>query len=118
MEDESRAIFGVQFHPEVATRRWRASAANFLFAVCGCRGDWSPEAVVKNSCKHKKSNLGLRPCRFRFVGGVDSTCRGARTQSVGDRQTCIFVDNGLLREGEFESTLALLRQSMKLNIVA
>src|SRR6185503_18735050 len=50
-------------------------------------------------------------------GGVDSTVAAALVhRAVGDRQTCIFVDNGLLREGEFESTLALLRQSMKLNI--
>ena len=50
-------------------------------------------------------------------GGVDSTVAAALVHNaVGDRQTCIFVDNGLLREGEFESTLALLRQSMKLNI--
>ena len=51
-------------------------------------------------------------------GGVDSTVAAALVhRAVGDRQTCIFVDNGLLREGEFESTLSLLRQSMKLNIV-
>jgi GMP synthase (glutamine-hydrolysing) len=51
-------------------------------------------------------------------GGVDSTVAAALVhRAVGDRQTCIFVDNGLLREGEFESTLALLRQSMKLNII-
>src|SRR5262249_58846878 len=51
-------------------------------------------------------------------GGVDSTVAAALVhRAVGDRQTCIFVDNGVLREGEFESTLALLRQRMNLNIV-
>ena len=51
-------------------------------------------------------------------GGVDSTVAAALVhQAIGERQTCIFVDNGLLRDGEFESTIALLRQQMKLNIV-
>ena len=64
---------------------------------------------------------GLRvldvPLGVLLSGGVDSTVAAALVhEAIGDRQTCIFVDNGLLREGEFESTLALLRQSMKLNI--
>jgi len=120
MEDESRAIFAVQFHPEVAHTPLGAQVLrNFLFSVCGCRGDWSPEAVVEEQVGRIAAKLGDSD---RVVcglsGGVDSTVAAALVhKAVGDRQTCIFVDNGLLREGEFESTLSLLRQSMKLNIV-
>src|SRR4030095_2828366 len=120
MEDESRGIFGVQFHPEVAhTPLGAQGLRNFLFAVCGCRGDWSPEAVVDEQVDRIGTLVGSTG---RVVcglsGGVDSTVAAARVhRAVGERQTCIFVDNGLLREGEFESTLALFKQRMDLNIV-
>ncbi len=119
MEDGSRAIYGVQFHPEVAHTPLGAQVLrNFLFSVCGCRGDWSPEAVIEEQVERIRAQLGDKGCVVSGLsGGVDSTVAAALVhKAVGDRQTCIFVDNGLLREGEFETTLALLRQSMNLNI--
>ena len=119
MEDQSRGIYGVQFHPEVAHTPLGAQVLrNFLFSVCGCRGDWSPEAVIEEQVERIRTQLGDHGRVVSGLsGGVDSTVASALVhRAVGDRQTCIFVDNGLLREGEFESTLALLRQSMKLNI--
>jgi len=91
---------------------------NFLFSVCGCRGDWSPEAVIDEQVERIRNQLGDKGRVVSGLsGGVDSTVAAALVhKAVGDRQTCIFVDNGLLREGEFETTLALLGQSMKLNI--
>lgn len=120
MEDRSRSIFGVQFHPEVAHTPMGAHVLrNFLFSICDCRGDWSPEAVIEEQVQKIRTELGSGGRVVSGLsGGVDSTVAAALVhKAVGDRQTCIFVDNGLLREGEFESTLALLRQSMKLNIV-
>jgi len=120
MEDEERGIFAVQFHPEVAHTPLGAQVLrNFLFSVCHCRGDWSPEAVVEEQVARIREQLGEHGnVVCGLSGGVDSTVAAALVhRAVGDRQTCIFVDNGLLREGEFESTLALLRQTMKLNIV-
>jgi GMP synthase (glutamine-hydrolysing) len=119
MEDETRQIFAVQFHPEVAHTPLGAQVIrNFLFAVCGCRGDWSPEAVIEEQISRIREQLGSEGRVVSGLsGGVDSTVASALVhRAVGDRQTCIFVDNGLLREGEFESTLALLAQSMKLNV--
>ena len=119
MEDETRRIFAVQFHPEVAHTPLGAQVIrNFLFSICGCRGDWSPEAVIEEQTARIRAQLGTDSRVVSGLsGGVDSTVASALVhRAIGDRQTCIFVDNGLLREGEFESTLALLTQSMKLNI--
>lgn len=119
IENEERGIFGVQFHPEVAhTPRGVQVLRNFLFKICGCRGDWSPEAVIEEQVSRIRESVGSKGAVVSGLsGGVDSTVAAALVhRAIGDRQTCIFVDNGLLRESEFESTLALLQQRMKLNI--
>jgi GMP synthase (glutamine-hydrolysing) len=119
IEDPNRRIFGVQFHPEVAHTPLGAQVLrNFLFSVCECRGDWSPAAVVEEQTTRIREQLGAAGNVVSGLsGGVDSTVASALVhRAIGERQNCIFVDNGLLREGEFESTLALLKQSMNLNI--
>jgi GMP synthase (glutamine-hydrolysing) len=118
-ENRSNRIFGVQFHPEVAHTPLGAQVLrNFLFNVCGCDGDWSPAAVIQDQVERIRAEVGTEGLVVSGLsGGVDSTVASALVQrALGDRQTCIFVDNGLLREGEFESTLALLKQSMDLQI--
>ena len=120
IEDAERGIYGVQFHPEVAHTPLGAQVIrNFLFAICGCKGDWSPKAVIEEQVNRIKETVGeTGQVVCGLSGGVDSTVAAALVhQAIGERQTCIFVDNGLLRDGEFESTIALLRQQMKLNIV-
>jgi len=120
IEDLGRRIFGVQFHPEVAHTPLGAQVLrNFLFSICNCRGDWSPGAVIQEQTELIKSELGEDG---RVVcglsGGVDSTVAAALVhRAVGDRQICIFVDNGLLRESEFESTLSLLQRTLNLNVI-
>ncbi len=119
MEDIDRRIFGVQFHPEVAHTPLGAQVLrNFLFSICECRGDWSPKAVIQEQTARIREQVGeTGRVVSGLSGGVDSTVAAALVhRAIGERQTCIFVDNGLLRDGEFESTLALLKQSMKLNI--
>ena len=119
IEDTSRGIFGVQFHPEVAHTPLGAQLLrNFLFSICKCRGDWSPKAVIQEQTSRIREAIGETGSVVSGLsGGVDSTVASALVhQAIGDRQTCLFVDNGLLREGEFEATLALLQQRMKLNV--
>lgn len=120
IENLSKRIFGIQFHPEVAHTPLGAQVIrNFLFNICGCRGDWSPEAVIEEQTALIRDEVGeTGQVVCGLSGGVDSTVAAALVhRAVGDRQTCIFVDNGLLREGEFESTLTFLQQTLKLNVI-
>jgi GMP synthase (glutamine-hydrolysing) len=109
----------VQFHPEVAhTPLGGQILRNFLFEICKCKGDWTPAAVIDEQVDRIRQTVGENDQVIcGLSGGVDSSVAAALVhRAIGDRQTCLFVNNGLLREGEFESTLALLKQSLKLNI--
>ena len=118
-EDLSKRLFGLQFHPEVAhTPQGAHILRNFLFRVCGCQGGWSPHAVINEQLTRIRDLVGEdEHVVCGLSGGVDSTVAAALVhQAIGERQACIFVNTGLLREGEFETTLAVFKQHMKLNV--
>ena len=118
-EDPRSNIYGLQFHPEVAHTPLGAQILrNFLFEICGCAGDWTPTAAIEEQTDRIKEYLGESGRAVcGLSGGVDSSVAAALVhRAVGDRQTCLFINNGLLRVGEFEGTLALLKQKLKLNI--
>jgi GMP synthase (glutamine-hydrolysing) len=120
LEDLSKRIYGVQFHPEVAhTPLGAVILRNFLVRVCRCRADWSPSAVIEEQVSKIRQTVGdAGRVVCGLSGGVDSTVAAALVhQAIGERQTCIFINNGLLREGEYEATLALFKQSMNLNVL-
>jgi len=106
---EDAPLFGVQFHPEVAhTVDGERMLSNFLFRVCGCAGDWTPGSILEAQieCVRRIAPSGGVICGLS--GGVDSSVAAALVhKAIGDRLTCIFVDNGLLRKGERESVEAV-----------
>ena len=99
--DEERSLYGLQFHPEVAhTPQGNAILRNFIFAICGCRGGWSPAGFIADALSAIQVRVGGERVLLGLSGGVDSAVTAALLQrAVGDQLTAIFVDNGLLRRG-------------------
>ncbi len=120
MENETRGIYCVQFHPEVShTPLGKEVLRNFLFNVCGCKADWTPASFIKDEVQRIRDIVGPTD---RVVcglsGGVDSTVAAVLVhEAIGDRQTCIFVNNGLLRYREFEDTLKVYNDNLHLNVI-
>jgi GMP synthase (glutamine-hydrolysing) len=118
-ENVSKRLYGVQFHPEVAhTPLGMMIVNNFLFRICGVRPDWSPRAVIVEQVERIRETVGKAKVVCGLSGGVDSAVAASLVhQAIGDQLTCIFVDTGLLREGECESTCGLFENSMDLNVL-
>jgi len=120
IENPEKRIYGVQFHPEVAhTPLGKQILSNFLFKICGCKGDWTPTLFIEKEIEKVRRTVGQEDRVITGLsGGVDSTVAAVLVhKAIGDRQTCIFVNNGLLRHREFETTLELYRESLHLNVI-
>jgi len=119
IENDDRGIYCVQFHPEVShTPLGKEILRNFLFQVCECKGDWTPAQFIKEEVERILQLVGpAGNVVCGLSGGVDSTVAAVLVhEAIGDRQTCIFVNSGLLRADEFESTLKLYKDNLHLNV--
>lgn len=120
MEDPTRGVYCVQFHPEVAhTPLGKEILRNFLFDVCECKGDWTPSSFISDEIAAIRNTVGPDDRVIcGLSGGVDSTVAAVLVhEAIGERQTCIFVNNGLLRDREFEDTLEVYRNNLHLNVI-
>ncbi len=118
VENPRRKLYGVQFHPEVNhTDRGTKILENFVFTICGGRKNWSRAGFISETVeKIRKQAEGARAI-CALSGGVDSAVAAALVhRAMGERLVNIFVDTGLLRRGEFQETLELLRGRLGLHV--
>ena len=102
MADEARAWYGLQFHPEVThTTDGKAILENFVYHIAGCKSGWEATDIADKSIVHIRNIVGDEQVLLALSGGVDSSVAALLLQrAIGERLHCIFVDNGLLRQGE------------------
>ncbi len=119
VEDAERRVYGVQFHPEVIhTKPGRRILANFLFRLAGLKADWNMASFVDRKVREIRAAVGQGKVVCGLSGGVDSLATSLILhRAVGDRLTCVFVDNGLLRKGQYDQLMADFREKFALKVV-
>ncbi|MDN5347812.1 MAG: hypothetical protein PWP65_1376 [Clostridia bacterium] len=119
MADSNRKLYGVQFHPEVKhTPYGQEILRRFLFDICGCRGDWTVSSFIEDQVAAIKAQVGDGRVICALSGGIDSSVAAALVhRAVGDRLTCVFVNHGLLRQGEPEQVQATFKETLGANLV-
>jgi GMP synthase (glutamine-hydrolysing) len=115
-----RRIWAVQFHPEVHhTKQGTELLRNFIFNICGAQPDWTPEHFIQATVSSIREKVGDGRAICALSGGVDSSVAAVLVdRAIGDRLTCVFVNNGVLRKNEFEKVQQNLRDRLGLKVVA
>jgi GMP synthase (glutamine-hydrolysing) len=120
VEDPTRGIYGIQFHPEVVhTPYGQEILTRFLSDVCGCERSWSAASIVEEQVRRIREQVGDGSVICGLSGGVDSSVAALLVhRAVGDRLTCVFVDHGLMRKQEGEQVVSTFRDTFKVPLVA
>jgi GMP synthase (glutamine-hydrolysing) len=118
VKHRSRPVFGIQFHPEVShTPHGGLVLANFLRDVCGCQGLWKMQTFIDRTVEEVRARVGTRRVICGLSGGVDSSvCAALLVKAIGQQVACIYVDNGLMREGETEVVRHTFRDWFKADL--
>ena len=116
--DTKRHIYGLQFHPEVVhTPRGKEILANFVHRICGCKSNWTMESFIDRTCREIREQVGDGRVILGLSGGVDSSVAAVLLhKAIGDRLTCIFVDNGLLRANEAAAVEKLFSREFRIRM--
>ena len=109
MENASKKMYGVQFHPEVMhSVKGKELLANFVYGPCGCKGDWKMDSFVEATISEIREKVGDGKVLCALSGGVDSSVAAVLlSKAVGKQLTCVFVDHGLLRKDEGDEVEAV-----------
>ena len=120
IEDPARKIFAVQFHPEVHhTPRGKELLRNFVLDICEAKPNWTPQKFIDETVAAIKQQVGNGRAICALSGGVDSSVAATLVdRAIGDKLTCVFVNNGVLRKNEFQKVQQNLRDKLGLNLVA
>ncbi len=118
MEDASRKLYAVQFHPEVEhTAFGKEFLRRFLYEVCGCTGDWTMANFVQGTIEEIRQTVGDGRVLCALSGGVDSTvCAILVHRAIGERLSCVFVDHGLMRKNEGDEVMGTLEKEFDLKV--
>ncbi|MFB6421876.1 MAG: glutamine-hydrolyzing GMP synthase [Candidatus Malihini olakiniferum] len=119
MSNEEKRFYGVQFHPEVThTRQGRRILERFVRDICQCDMLWIPKKIINHAVVRLREQVGNDRVILGLSGGVDSSVTAMLLhRAIGDRLTCVFVDNGLLRLNEADQVLQVLGDHFSLHII-
>ena len=118
IEDRQRNFYGIQFHPEVFhTERGLDVYKNFLFGVCGAKRNWTMKNFIDHTVAEIRAKVGQDRVLLGLSGGVDSSVAAALIhRAIGKQLTCVFVDNGLLRQDERAQVEALYKKHFRIDV--
>jgi GMP synthase (glutamine-hydrolysing) len=117
-EDVRRSFYILQFHPEVVhTKEGKKMLANFLFNICRCKKSWSMKSFVNHAVEEIRGQVGNEKVMLGLSGGVDSSVAAVLlNKAIGKQLTCVFVDNGVLREGEASRVIQMFKKHLQINL--
>jgi GMP synthase (glutamine-hydrolysing) len=117
-EDVKRNFYALQFHPEVVhTKEGKKMLANFLFEICHCKKSWSMKSFVAHTVDEIRQQVGTEKVILGLSGGVDSSVAAVLLhRAIGKQLTCVFVDNGVLREGEAPRVIEMFKKNLQINL--
>ena len=118
--DPTRRWYGLQFHPEVQhTPQGAKILHRYLYDVCGCHGTWTPDAFIQESVARIRAQVGSGTVVCGLSGGVDSAVTAALVhRAVGDQLWCVYVNTGMMRQGESEQVIETFQRSLGMRLIA